>query len=171
MATIRNGILWTCQMVGLNGTNGTYTGDASGTNVDRSAIQWLAFGISPDASTLTLADHGRIFDPATTNAEWYYFPSLAVNCAGDMVTGFSGSSPTNYIGCFYSWRLENGTILEEPRQFQVGTNYYIGRLGDFSATTLDPTDDWSFWTVQEYPVQVGLVKKWGSAIGNIRPNP
>ena len=62
MATIRNGILWTCQTVGLNGTNGSYTGDASGTNVDRSAVQWLAFGISPDATTLTLADHGRIFD-------------------------------------------------------------------------------------------------------------
>src|SRR5205809_288543 len=66
MATVRNGFLWTCQTVGLSGTNGTYTGDASGTNVDRSAIQWLAFEISPDATTLTLFDHGRVFDPSAT---------------------------------------------------------------------------------------------------------
>ena len=46
MATIHTGFLGTCQTVGLSGTNGTYTGDASGTNVDRSAIQWLAFQIS-----------------------------------------------------------------------------------------------------------------------------
>jgi hypothetical protein len=39
MATIRNGFLWTCQTVGLSGTNGTYLGDYSGMGVDRSAIQ------------------------------------------------------------------------------------------------------------------------------------
>jgi hypothetical protein len=174
MATIRNDILWTCQAVGLSGTNGTYAGDASGTNVDRSAIQWLALGISPDATTLTLADHGRIFDPAATNAGWYYFPSLAVNCAGDMVTGFSGSSATNYIGCFYSWRLANGVMLDKPRTIQLGTiadNNPGFRWGDYSATTLDPTDDWSFWTVQEYASQVGVIEQWGTAVSKIRPNP
>jgi len=149
MATVRNGFLWTCQTVGLSGTNGTYTGDASGTNVDGSAIQWLAFEISPDATTLTLFDHGRVFDPAASNAEWYYFPSLAVNCAGDMVAGFSGSSPTNYVGAFYSWRLSSGTVLGQPRQFQAGIVSSASRFGDYSATSWDPTNDWSFWTIQE----------------------
>src|SRR5712664_4739529 len=81
MATIRNGSLWTCHAVGLSGTNGTYSGDASGTNVDRSAIQWLQLQISADDTTLTLQNHGRFFDSAATNAFWYYVPSLAVNCA------------------------------------------------------------------------------------------
>jgi len=71
-------------------------GDSSGAAVtDRDAVFKLQ--ISPDGTTLALADHGRVFDPAATNAWWYYFPSLIVNCAGDMVAGFSGSSPTNYI--------------------------------------------------------------------------
>jgi len=26
----------------------------------------------------------------------------------------------------------------------------INRWGDYSCTSLDPVDDWSFWTVQEY---------------------
>jgi hypothetical protein len=166
MATIHNGFLWTCQTVGLSGTNGTYIGDASGTNVDRSAIQWLAFQISSDNTSLTLAANGRVYDPAASNAWWYYFPSLAVNCPGDMVMGFSGSSPSNYIGAFYTWRLANGAMLEQPRIVQAGSNSTGSRWGDYSATTLDPVDDWSFWTVQEY-----AIGRWGTVISQIRPTP
>jgi hypothetical protein len=180
MATIHNGFLWTCQTVGLSGTNGAYTGDASGTNVDRSAIQWLAFAISSENTTLALAAHGRVYDSAVSNAWWYYFPSLAVNCPGDMVMGLSGSSATNYIGAFYSWRLANGSMLNQPQPFQAGTTnadpLVVARWGDYSATTLDPTDDWSFWTVQEYatplPGRLGNVTgRWGTAISKISPSP
>jgi hypothetical protein len=172
MATIHNGFLWTCHMVGLSGTNGTYTGDASGTNVDRSAAQWLAFEVSPDATTLTLAAHGRVYDPAASNAWWYYFPSLAVNCPGDMVMGFSGSSSTNYISAFYTWRLANGLTLGAPRMLQSGnTNFVSAPWGDYSATTLDPSDDWSFWTVQEYAFPFQGFGRWGTVISKIRPTP
>jgi hypothetical protein len=37
---------------------------------------------------------------------------LIINCAGDMVMGFSGSSATNYIGAYYSWRLSSASVLE-----------------------------------------------------------
>jgi|GEM_PF-2767568 len=177
MATIRNGFLWTCHAVGLSGTNGTYIGDASGTNVDRSAAQWLQMQISADDTTLTLQNHGRFYDSAATNAFWYYVPSLAVNCAGDMVSGFSGSSTTNYIGAYYAWRLSSGATLTQPRLFQAGlTNYPDKSWGDYSATTLDPADDWSFWTVQEYAkpyITPGgfSVGKWGTVIARIKPNP
>lgn len=177
MATVHNGFLWTCQTVGLSGTNGTYIGDASGTNVDRSGAQWLAFEISPDNTTLTLINHGRIFDPAPTNNFWYYFPSLAVNCPGDMVMGFSGSSPTNYIGAFYTWRLANGLTLGAPGMLQSGTTNFDNNLwGDYSATTLDPTDDWSFWTVQEYATPLlgpagRPSRDWATVIARVRPSP
>jgi hypothetical protein len=50
MAVIRNGFLWTCQTVGMSGTNGIYVGDASGTNVDRSGElgRFLAEGEGAD---------------------------------------------------------------------------------------------------------------------------
>jgi hypothetical protein len=76
MAIIRDKFLWPCQTVGLSGTNGAYIGDASGTNVDRSAIQWQAFAISPDNTSLTLATHGRVYDPAMSNAWRLLFPKL-----------------------------------------------------------------------------------------------
>jgi hypothetical protein len=93
-AVIRNGFFWTCQLVGLSTNTGNYVGDASGSNVTESAMQWLKFQISADYTSLTLADHGRVFDTNRTDKPlWYYMPSLMVNCSGDMVAGFSGSGP------------------------------------------------------------------------------
>jgi hypothetical protein len=177
IATIRNGYLWTCHAVGLNGTNGTYTGNATGTNVDRSAMQWFKLEVGTNGTGLTLSDHGRVFDPASTNAWWYHYPSLAVNCAGDMVAGFSGSSATNYVGAFYTWRLSSGVVLSQPSLIHPGTiSYDLSRWGDYSATTVDPTDDWSFWTVQEYATpwtnQFGsIVGRWGTVIARLKPAP
>jgi hypothetical protein len=95
-----------------------------------------------------------------------------VNCSGDIVMGFSGSSETNYIGSYYSWRLANGLGPAKPRAIRAGTtNYLSGRWGDYSATTLDPTDDWSFWTVQEYADPAGGDLPWRTVITNIKPAP
>ena len=139
-------------------------------------MQWLQFAISADSTTLTLADHGRVFDSSPSdNPFWYYMPSLAVNCAGDMVSGFSGSSATNYIGAFYSCRLSSSVTLNQPASIRAGTTSSFGQWGDYSATMTDPADPWRFWTVQEYatPVQVpqGVKSGWGTIIAGIRPNP
>src|SRR5207247_2036099 len=82
-------------------------------------------------------------------------PSLAVNCPGDMVAGFSGSSATNFIGAFYAWRSATGGTVS-PRQFQPGTITHSGGWGDYSATMIDPSDDWTFWTVQAYSYPYSL---------------
>ena len=175
MTVIRNGFLWTCQAIGLSGTNGIYVGNETGTNVDRSGVQWLKLRIDAANGLLSYNAHGRVYDRSPTNADYYYFPSLMVNCTGDMVTGFSGSSATNYIGAYYSWRLAGGSTLDVPRVIRDGvTNYtYSNRWGDYSATTLDPTDDWSFWTVQQYvgPVFDPFDSHWETVISRITPNP
>jgi hypothetical protein len=118
-----------------------------------------------------------VYDPKPNNPPYYYFPSLMVNCAGDMVMGFSGSSATNYISAYYTWRLSNEKILNQPRLIRAGiTNFPSTRWGDYSATTLDPTDDWSFWTVQQYADPAGDDSQfpgfpWSTAIARIRPSP
>ena len=164
---------WTCQTIGLNTTR-TYTGDASGSGVTRSGIQWLKFQISTDNTTLTLADHGRIYDSSPSdNPWWYYFPSIMVNCPGDMVAGFSGSTATNYMSGLYSFRLSNGGSIS-PIVYQAGTTNSPARSGDYSATTLDPTDQWSFWTVQQYGAPYvnppfPTTAHWGTSVAKIRP--
>ena len=176
---IRNGVLWTCQAIGLNGTNASYTGNYSGTNVTRTGVQWIKAFVDPSGDALLHADHGRVYDASPSNPFFYYFPSLMVNCAGDMVMGFSGSSATNHIGAYYSVRLSNGVVLDTPRVLRPGlTNFtYYGsvRWGDYSATTLDPDDDWAFWTVQQYADPAGADalgrNPWKTVIAKIRPAP
>lgn len=99
-----------------------------------------------------------------------------MNCAGDMVVGFSGSSPTNYIGAFYTWRVSSGATLNPPRSIHPGTFDFNGggRWGDYSATTPDPTDDWSFWTVQAYAAPWDFAPvhgSWATIITKVRPTP
>ena len=171
-AVIRNGHLWSCQHIGVNDPAGIYTGDASGSPETRSAIQWLRLQIQANG-TLSFVSHGRVFDdvPATLNPMWYYFPSVMVNQNGDMVMGFSGSSAQSYIGAFYTWRLANGATPEKPGMIQAGQAYYGGgRFGDYSATTLDPLDNLTFWTVQEFAKDANLVPPdtWGTWIAKLR---
>ncbi len=154
-AVIRDGYMWICQCVGLNGTSGSYTydGNANGTNVDRSGAQWLKLHINATGDPLNCTGIGRVYDDCSTDPFWYYFPSLMVNTNGDMVMGFSGSSSYAYIGAYYSWRLADGTTALRPGLIKGGEHYYNSpehRWGDYSATALDPTNLHSFWTVQQY---------------------
>lgn len=171
--TIRGGFLWTCQTIGLSGTNGAYAGDKSGTNVDRSAIQWFRMQIATNGSALTIRDHGRVFDSVeATNAWWYHYGSLAMNCPGDMIMGFSGSSATNYIGAFYTCRLADGTLFSPPRILQLGSIGHTQGWGDYSATVLDPVSQWSFWTVQAYSAPYGAgAQRWRTVVAEIRAKP
>lgn len=172
-AVIRHGFLWTCQHVGISGTNGSYSGNPMGSNVNRSAVQWLKLRITPDGSGLVLDSHGRMWDHTdSTNAQWYYFPSLAVNCAGDMLIGCSGSSNTNYISAFYGCLLRISHDAMVPRLLHAGTGYYGNwRWGDYSATIVDPSDDTSFWTVQEYSENDVTQLIWGTWTANLKLNP
>jgi len=127
--------------------------------------------ISPDNTSLRLADHGKIYDTNhTDNPWWHYFPSLMVNCAGDMIAGFSGSTATNYMSALFHWRLSSGAT-NVPTVVKAGTYQTPSRAGDYSATTLDPTDDWTFWTVQQYGTNFGIAPSWGTFVTKIRPNP
>jgi hypothetical protein len=165
---IRNNVLWLCQHVGLAGTGGTYTGDQTGSTVDRSAVQWLELQLNSTGPPLAHIAHGRIYDTAGTYPYYYYMPSIMANANGDMVTGFSGSKATEYIGAFYAGRLANGTASGSPILVQAGrgTSATAPYWGDYSYTSLDPVDG-SFWTVQEY-AEIGSGTYWGTCVTKIQ---
>ena len=175
MAVIRDGILWTCHHVGLDGVDGVYDGDKSGGTVDRSAVQWIRLEIDGNGHLVAVNNqsHGRFYDDCDVAPYWYYFPSLMVNAAGDMVVGFSGSNENTYIDAFYAWRLANGTVSSQPRLIKHGEYYYGNtRWGDYSNTCLDPSDSLSFWSVLEYagfPQIQGF--EWGTWISKLIPVP
>jgi len=165
-AVIRNGYLWSCQHVGLDGGgNDRYDGNP----VDRSAVQW--FKLQVGTSGLTYSAHGRIYDTASNNPYWYHFPSLNANAAGDLLIGFSGSRNGEYIGAFLWGRKANGVGTARPNLAQAGRGSFSSNgWGDYSATSIDPTDG-SFWTIQAYADPKPISNLWGTWITQVRVYP
>lgn len=159
----------------LNGDNGVFDGDESSATVDRSAVQWIRLEINGSGHLVAVDNqcHGRFYDDCDRTPYWYYFPSLMVNAAGDMVVGFSGSNENTYIDAFYAWRLANGTLSSRPGLIKHGEYYYSSnRWGDYSNTCLDPSDSLTFWTVQEYAkFPEFFATEWGTWIGKLLSNP
>ncbi|HEY5911562.1 MAG TPA: hypothetical protein VJA21_13265 [Verrucomicrobiae bacterium] len=172
-AGIKNGVLCFCHLVGLSGPSGTYTGDATGAAVDRSGVQWFRASADTVHGSLAYLEHGRIYDTAVASPLWYHFPSIAVNCAGDIVAGFSASNANSYVGAYYSWRPIGGL----PSAYRLIRNglgaYEDSRWGDYSVVVTDPTDNWSFWTVQEYADYPNPLNpnSWRTVIAQVRAQP
>ncbi len=169
-AVIQNGNLWTCQHVGLSGTNGHYPGHGGSTNVDRSGIQWLRIGTDTNGQFLTVTN-GRIFDATNSNPFYYYCPSLMVNKNGDAITGFNSSRSGDYIRALYLWRTSQAAQPLQPLVLREGQDIaQHGSWGDYSAASLDPTDRLRIWLVIPCVPSSSLDNEWDTWIGEIVPD-
>jgi hypothetical protein len=169
MAVIRDHKLWTARTVAVNSS-----GKAVG--ADRLGAEFLELDVS--TTTASLVQSGRAFDTAASNPYFYYYPSVMVNSQGYMVMGFSGSSATEYIGAYATGRLASDPAgqLQPVNLVKAGEGAYTitygsgrNRWGDYSFTSLDPTDDQTIWTIQEYAAPTGTVlfgsaSRWGTWI-------
>jgi len=161
MAVIRNNRLWTCRNVGLDSAGGS-----SGT-IDRTGVEWMELDVS--TSIPTLVQTGRVFDAAGSAPRFYYYPSLMVSGQGHVAMGFSGSKSTERVGAYTCGRLATdppGT-MQSITLLKAGEAAYQrlddsgrNRWGDYSATTLDPNDDMTMWTIQAYATSTPHV--WGT---------
>ena len=118
----------------------------------------------------------------------YIDPSVAMNAEGDMIIGFTRSSPTlgsgandGRLGAYAEYAHIDpsnpaaGITFGSVVQIQAGqaTNYHLfggdgERWGDFSATNIDPNNPTAIWTTQEYAVSAST---WGTKIGQIFVSP
>jgi len=129
-----------------------------------SAIRWYEI----EESTNTLLQSGLIED----TGEDYHEPSIAVNDFGDVLVGFTCSGPSlNPSTCISVGETIGGvTTFETPQVVTAGSGiYYVlsrgrNRWGDYSASVLDPQDECTFWTMQEY-VAVGGAANVGPISG------
>jgi len=135
-AVLVGGVLWAVHTI--NGPIGA-------------TLQWVKI----DAATNTLIQEGIIEHPTLR----FYYGSIAANEFGNVVIGCSASSETQAVSCyaFTGKTALNHTTFEGPWLLRAGQDDYqlldgIGRnrWGDYSATTLDPTDPKRFWTIQEF---------------------
>ena len=135
---------------------------------ERTAVFW--YEIDPANMPSPIVQSG-VLDPGATDAH-HFFPSIAVNANGDVCLGFSRSDDSRFAEAVSTGRLATdppGTM----RPIQViksGEAKYVktlggpeNRWGDYSATTVDPADGLTFWTIQEYAAApMGGFDRWGT---------
>ncbi|NJD62519.1 MAG: hypothetical protein FIA93_07345, partial [Deltaproteobacteria bacterium] len=166
----RDGYLWVAHTVADNTNN-------------RTEIAW--YQIDPNLADPADADatwgylhhpvqQGRISDPIRS----YFNPSIAVNANHDVVIGFSGSSPQEYPGAFYAARAGGdppGTMrpIETLKPGEAPYTRLVGGTrkawGIYSATVVDPIDNVTFWTLQEYSAAPD--NTWGTWWGAVSAGP
>jgi hypothetical protein len=89
------------------------------------------------------------------DSNWRWMGSAAMDQAGDLVVGYSESNSTNlYPSIAYTGRLPGdtlGTLEAETLVFTgSGSQTTYPRWGDYSAMTIDPADDCTFWYTDMY---------------------
>ena len=109
------------------------------------------------------------FQP-TSATRW--MGSIAMDQAGDIALGYSVSSGSVRPSVFFTGRVPSdpaGTLQSEAAIVN-GTGSQNGgltRWGDYSAMTVDPVDDCTFWYTQEYMVTTGSFN-WNTRIASFK---
>jgi hypothetical protein len=145
------------------------------------AVQWVELD-----TTGAFVQGGRIEDNRAlpwNGGHSYAFPSIAVNAREDVLVGFSEFESDDFIDAAYAFRAGTdppGT-MREPVTLKDGEGPYyktrggLNRWGDYSGAQVDPSDDLSLWTVQEYPrIPVGRGDgsgRWGTWWGRVGGGP
>src|SRR6266446_1831627 len=153
-AHIRNGRLWTAHNIAVDST-----GVASPSR-DRDAARWYELSVPVGSGTPTVVESGTIFDSAATasSARWYWIPSVVVSGQGHAAFGFSTAGPAFRINGATTGRLATDTLgtVNAPALLTGSSTSYNPsdgsphRWGDYSFTSVDPSDDMTMWTIQEF---------------------
>ncbi len=146
----RNNNIWYAQGVALPAGSPTHE-----------AAQWVRLNTSGND-----VDGGRIEDPTATSTnggKWYSRPSISVNALNDALLGYSQFASNQFPAAGYSFRKSTDAAgtFRDPFVFKAGEGFYwktfqcgnpaaLNRWGDYSNTQVDPSDDISLWTLQEY---------------------
>ncbi len=117
-------------------------------------VRWYQFDVSGGTFPAT-----PVQQQTFTNANdtlYRFMPSIAVDNSGNTAIGYSVSSSTTHPGIHYAGRLESdppGNLAQGEATMFDGPGSEtdsFGRWGDYSMTTVDPSDGMTFWHVNEY---------------------
>lgn len=149
-AVLRDGFIYTTHTINVSG---------------RAAVRW--YKINP--TTSALVESGTV-SSATLH---YFYPSIAVNSVGDLAMGFTGSNASQFAACYFTGRSvsDPAGTMATPVLYKSGVASYNlldgfgrNRWGDYSLTTLDPSDNLTFYTIQEYAHSTNV---WGTFVAKL----
>ncbi len=161
-------------------TNQSVDGGA-GPNGNVAGVRWYELR-SPNSNP-TIFQQGT-YAPGVTDGIHRWMGSMAMDHVGNIALGYSASSTTLFPSIRYTGRLANdppGTLPQGEASILDGTASQTSgqRWGDYTDMTVDPTDDCTFWYVNEYVpssatgwrMHIGSFKFPNCALGTATPTP
>ncbi|PKA81900.1 putative secreted protein (Por secretion system target) [Ulvibacter sp. MAR_2010_11] len=130
--------------------------DTDASSEELAGIRWYEFRQSSDNQPWSLYQEGTYTAPDGRHA-WH--ASLAMDGQGNIGMGYTSmSGPTTpstvYISSYFTGRLSTdplGTMTGAEELISNGTGKIPGtRYGDYSKIDVDPSDDSTFWFINEY---------------------
>ncbi|MBI3851720.1 MAG: hypothetical protein HY298_15810 [Verrucomicrobia bacterium] len=158
-AHFRNGRLWTSENIAVDNT-----GASSGTDT-RMAVRWYELQGIATGQTPSLLQSGTVFQPSagnTTDQRNYWMGTVMVSGQGHAAMGFSLAGANERINAGTVGRLAGDPLgtTQTPVLYTASASDYNPpsdpggssgrRWGDYSYTSLDPADDMTMWTIQEF---------------------
>jgi hypothetical protein len=132
---------------------GSFVTDVNG--ADLGGVRWFELR-RPVASTTGGWTHYQegTYSPDTDNR---WMSSIAVNGVGDIALGYSVSSVVTFPSIRYTGRHDGDTLglmTQGETNLVTSAGVQLGRggnrWGDYSAMSVDPSDDTTFWYTNEY---------------------
>lgn len=154
-AHVRNGRLWTAHNIGVNSSGTT-------TSRTRNGSRWYELTGIVSPGTPSVFQSGTVFDSAASNPLFYWIPSIMVSGQGHAAMGFSTAGTNAYANAGTVGRLVGDTlntmgtpVLYTNSAFSYNPPGDPGgaggrRWGDYSYACVDPNDDMTIWTIQEW---------------------
>jgi uncharacterized repeat protein (TIGR01451 family) len=164
-AVIRNGHLWTAHNIQVNSS-----GVASSSG-GRDGSRW--YDLTNLDTTPTVVQSGTVYDSSASNPLFYWIPSIMVSGQGHVAMGFSVSGAAHRVDAGTVGRLASDPLgtMETPVLYTSSSSSYnpgSTRWGDYSYTSVDPDDDMTMWTIQEY---VNATNSWGVQVAKLLAPP
>ena len=142
----------------------------------RTGLRW--YEVRNLSTTPTIYQQSTFAPLDPTNPLWRWMGSAAMDHMGDIAIGYSASGPNYYPSIHYAGRLSTDPLNDltqgEAVMF-VGTGiqgFPLNRWGDYSALSVDPNDDCTFWYTQEYaptnPLPSLIDVNWHTRIGSFK---
>lgn len=134
------------------------------TNGSQVAIRW--YELYDPAGTVTLNQQGT-FAPDTT---YRWMGSMAEDKNADIALGYSASSSSLHPAVRFTGRVPSdalGTLETEASIIEPSGSQTTGlaRWGDYTAMQVDPSDDCTFWYVDQYEQTSGTFN-WHTSISS-----
>ncbi|MEK6277911.1 MAG: hypothetical protein AABM29_07860 [Actinomycetota bacterium] len=150
--------LWTAHNIRVNSSG---VGGSAG---NRDAARW--YEVSNLSTTPSLVQSGTEFDTAATNPRFFWIPTIAANGQGHASLNSSTAGVGRFTEVALMGRLATDPLgATQPFTIPFSNTFAYNvtvtdpqRWGDYTQTVVDPNDNQTFWTFQEY---ANATNSWG----------